>query len=300
MKINIQIILLALFMSVISTNAGLQITEENDVFYHTDRYYTQGASIKWYEKSNYSYGIRNIMYTPQDIAIPEPQPEDRPWAGVTALTIGKINYVPDGMVSWETQLGVVGAWSQSEQIQSWVHKQIGSRHPEGWSNQVPNEVEVNLNIQRSWCLGEYKFKQVRVFSFELGGVANVGTLVDDIGSFSAVHIGYNTPKAHGVQTIMPTSIQQLPFDISVDCFASIVAKYVAHNTMLDGSFFQDGPKQDLEPLVYDKQIGVKLITTLWGFDTTLGYIMTERSVEFKKQEYPQRYGTVIIAFGYSF
>src|SRR5215510_1390955 len=82
----------------------VQSTFENDIFFHSDRYYTDGFQVMWGEKHGeanflsrplerllcphscpdsrrvlYSQKIGQLIYTPEDITIAAPQPDDRPW-----------------------------------------------------------------------------------------------------------------------------------------------------------------------------------------------------------------------------
>lgn len=89
------------------------------------------------------YAAQDI-YTPRNIRIAAPQPNDRPWAG--ALYVGR---------GWETvgvrgqrlvmrridlAAGVIGDASLARQAQIAAHHVIDARQPRGWDNQLHNEL----------------------------------------------------------------------------------------------------------------------------------------------------------------
>jgi hypothetical protein len=170
----------------VNAYAGFRLIEENDVFagesMNDDKYYTQGLEIDYVRdvQSNGNkevvrriYGLRNLMYTPRDITIPEPQPDEHPWAGMTAVTYTEWTRDDYRTEMWEYLFGVTGPWSRSDKIQTWVHKVIGSHRPQGWSNQIPNEVVFNVSYDNYKLLdsvgsGKWGADITQIYGFSLG------------------------------------------------------------------------------------------------------------------------------------
>jgi len=290
---------------------GFRIREENDIFApdNKDHYYTQGLQLDYVDDAGkkgddvvrYLYGLRNVFYTPTDITIPEPQPNDRPWAGLMALSCTIWDRSGTEFVRSEWLAGVVGEWSYSEEIQTKFHKLIGSRKPEGWSNQIPNEVVVNYTTERYhpvWLTGNYNGLGMDLAGL-YGGALGTAFIYGELGL--VLRAGWNLPKDYKSGVIVPTVVKANL--ISAYVFAGVSEKLMLHNVMLGGSFFQDGPKQDMKPFVADGMVGASLgmgriFGTMTDFDVS--YILDYRSREFYDQEDLEHFGSITISFMRSF
>ncbi|MFG0828929.1 lipid A deacylase LpxR family protein [Pseudomonas sp. CJQ_7] len=104
----------------------------------------------------HSWFIAQEIYTPAAIEVAEPQPDDRPWAGV--LYVGR---------SWEAVgrrggalaarriemgFGFVGDASLARQAQERIHRVTGSDTPKGWDSQLHNRVAAAVRVleRRRW------------------------------------------------------------------------------------------------------------------------------------------------------
>ena len=291
---------------------GLTLKEENDVFAipHTDHYYTQGLEIQYVGDavkdgntiSRKMYGIRNLMYTPTDIENPAPQPWDRPWAGLTAGTYSEWELKKGEFTTKQWVLGVVGPWSQSEQIQTWFHGLIGSAKPMGWANQIPNEPILNYTWNRYntvWSVGNgWAVDLTSRYGY------SVGTAFDNAEGGFIGRAGWNLPQDFGMVPIEPTLSLSDFFDrFSLYLSAETLGRGVLHNVTLGGSLFQDGPYQELKPFVADNRIGASLgIRDIFGTRTCLdlSYSLVFRSREFYGQEMNMEYGSIGISLSRGF
>ena len=136
----------------------LSLVFENDLFYDTDRNYTNGVRASWLSSPDgrpawalraarwfplfpdggavrTSYAVGQNMYTPEDIALRDPPLDDRPYAGWLYGSIGLIAETGRRLDQLELTLGVVGPASLAEQTQTFVHEITGSRGPRGWDTQ---------------------------------------------------------------------------------------------------------------------------------------------------------------------
>lgn len=284
--------------------SGFEIVEENDVNFHTDRNYTQGLEFRWYGPVELSsdgfstirhiYGIRNLMYTPTDISIAAPQPLEHPWAGMSALTYTtwSHSFASDYTRSQWT-VGVVGPWAQSECLQKWVHKAIGSPEPMGWSNQVPNEVIVNYNedlYDSTWRIGCATGWSVDL-SFMRGYA--IGTAFVNGHAGYMARAGWDIPLDYNTGTLRPTAT--LASDLSAYVLGSVDGRLVLHNITLGGSLFQSGPSQSLIPVVCDISVGAAVeLRHIFNtdMDLELSYTCTTRTREFTCQEDVQMFGSL--------
>lgn len=171
--------MIGIFLSMLSGSLLAQDAEtpyfhlsvENDLFVFkgdaTDRYYTNGVRLDFfYQKRNrkfpssllvkisddrnvYGWGLAQDMFTPSRIDISTVQFNDRPYAGALFAihSLNSYDYSKKIKVSSELYLGVIGPLSLAEETQIWVHGLFNYTRPEGWKNQVPNDVIINYNLQ---------------------------------------------------------------------------------------------------------------------------------------------------------
>jgi len=292
----------------ITSGANIVLKEENDVFADSDKHYTQGMELLFGymadeggRKVMRRLGVRNLIYTPSEIDIADPQPDDRPWAGLTAIFCDDWYHKEDYYINVETAIGVVGEWSQSDGIQTWFHRVIGSDKPEGWDNQIPNEpfINVTLSYYRPLASAGKPTEWVADFTGTYGGSLGTAFINAELGCMARA--GWNVPIDYRSALIKPTKVEE-GHGLSAYLFASSELRLVLHNVTLGGSFFQDGPKQTMEPLVHDMQLGMALgIRKLPGdTDVGLSYAVVQRSEEFREQEKQNRFGAVTLSVVKSF
>ncbi len=188
---------------------SLRIMWDNDYLVFkgdgTDRYYTNGVRLEYNyttEKRNifsrlllqiaedrnvFTWGVAQHMFTPSRIDIPEVQPADRPYAGALFVIHGLSSTDRSKRITISTELnfGVTGPLSMADQVQTWVHGAIGYTIPEGWGNQVPNDIIINYNL-------EVEHEVVHVpGKLMVSGImgAYVGTLYDAMGAGFSLRMG---------------------------------------------------------------------------------------------------------------
>jgi lipid A 3-O-deacylase len=288
----------------------ISIREENDVWTGSDSSYTQGAEIEymgatdiWRDRpTRFGVSIRNLIYTPEDITIEEEQPDDRPWAGLSAVTLKMQRQHRHETVEHQLLIGTTGEWSYSDEIQTWFHELIGADKPMGWRNQIPEEVVVNYAFNGLHPFATYG--KLDGWAADVAGTygAAVGTAYVYGEGGALVRAGYNMPT-HRLSIITPTSI--FGWRPVGYVFGRAAGRYVAHNISIDGSWFQDGPSQDLEPIVTDLQAGVCVGAESFKYqdqryNILLSYAATRRSDEFEGQNRATDFGTIHLAVGYDF
>lgn len=134
----------------------------------TDRYYTNGLRIDYFytkkqkakfpsslllnisdDNNNiYGWGLAQFMFTPKNISVPDIQFNDRPYAGAlySIHSLQSVDKIKKAKVTSEIRLGVIGPLSFAKETQTWAHRVINYTKPEGWHNQVPNDIILNYNI----------------------------------------------------------------------------------------------------------------------------------------------------------
>ncbi len=150
----------------ISSDHYFRVNYENDLFFHTDYYYTQGVhfelvnpriarlptrflfpALKKYAR-HYGIGLESAGYTPRTIFADSALVGDRPFAG---LAYGKAfmlatNEAKQSRFSAIFILGLMGPAAGGYEIQSYIHRYTGNPDPLGWTYQVKNEVVINYEV----------------------------------------------------------------------------------------------------------------------------------------------------------
>lgn len=151
-------------------------TFENDMYFDTDRYYTNGIqfSTKHAQDSRGRFGllwtgllcdafgcgdhrlmtsqvnVGQLMYTPRDITLRTLQPDDRPYAGLLYYEQVHTFVSPDQrtLTTLSAEVGVTGRASLAEQAQKMVHRILDRPLPQGWDQQVGGSLGVLLTAER--------------------------------------------------------------------------------------------------------------------------------------------------------
>ena len=212
---------------------------ENDTVAGTDRCFTGGAKLGWMSKDLKNYKEKKIwrwlpfvdkpgfqhtfafslgmnIYTPDDISRTDIIEDDRPYAGFLYLAAGIHNISRRILDSWEFYIGIVGPHSYAEQTQKFIHTIITGVYPEGWDNQLKDELALQLIYERKW-----KFPS----------------------SDSREGLGFD-------------AIPHLGGPFSVYAFAALDGKVVLRNIFLDGNTFQDSHSVDKNPFTLDLITGI--------------------------------------------
>jgi lipid A 3-O-deacylase len=158
-------------------------TLENDLFFQTDKYYTNGVQLTVSERLDSRLDITKtvlekvcgiagcgadideflfaqtrvgqLMYTPVKIRDPLPQPLDRPWAGLLYYAADYQFGSKDERVftTISGQVGVIGPGALAEQTQTWIHKVTKNDLPKGWGNQIGGELGLLASIEKRHAIG---------------------------------------------------------------------------------------------------------------------------------------------------
>lgn len=174
---------------------------DNDYFASTDKNYTQGYNFElvapFLQKnpvnylflkptnSEYKYGlsIEHIGYTPDNIKSPDIQYGDRPFAAsimIKSFSIATDTLQKSRLVS-SLNIGLIGPGAFGKEMQVAIHKATGNTIPEGWQNQIKNDLVFNYEVNHEKQLVRYK----NLFSLVSNTNVRLGTL------FTNASIGLN-------------------------------------------------------------------------------------------------------------
>lgn len=191
------------------TSPSLEVRWDNDYLIFkgdgTDRYYTNGVRVEYFyrrvkrnfmqrlllqvadDDNLYGWGLAQHMFTPSRIDIAEVQHSDRPYAGALFAihSLRSVDREKRMSVTTAVKLGVMGPLSMADQAQTWVHNAIGYTRPEGWGNQVPNDVVINYDLEVEREVVHVPGKLI------VSGImdAYIGTLYDAMGAGFSLKMG---------------------------------------------------------------------------------------------------------------
>jgi hypothetical protein len=277
---------------------GWRLREENDYFTGSDRNYTQGMEILLLRERSpvrhVSYGIRNLMYSPSNLATDYDVRTERPWYGMTCAVIG--SYEIEGWTSLrrEAIVGVSGLASQSDHIQRGFHRLIGSDRP-SWEPINSDDLVANILIERQ----DNVLDAGDLYRIDANAICAValGTAFTHVECGMLVRAGRNMARHHSGSIINPTARREQLFAY---LFAEGRARAVIHNAALDGSMWESGYSRDTEFLVGDLMLGasVGLRNPIGTLDlASLSVAVVGRSREFDGQDDSSRFASITLHVG---
>ena len=278
---------------------GFHITLENDVLASTDRHYTHGTRFfylrdntpPWTDKifkgkdKRWGVGLAQYIYTPSDIKIADLIENERLYGGW--LYIENILFVRDDNVMdiIGMDVGITGKDSGSESTQKFIHKIVGSDIPQGWDNQIEEELGINLLYQKK-C--RWRWKYMDIISRGGGSLGNIYTYLN---AGAIIRTGYNIPDNFGYLKMEPAVRVT---NLGAYAFVGADGRLVGRNIFLDGNTFKDSHSVDKEYIVGDLNIGIGIIFR--NFE--LIYSSNFRSKEFKGQDKSNHFSTLVLSWGF--
>lgn len=291
---------------------------ENDTFGGSDRFYTDGISLSlahtgrswldplmdrlpWGEgRRTVSYELGQIMVTPSDTTLPNPDPNDRPYAGLLFAGVSlhlERDHLYHGL---KLLTGVVGPWSLAEETQKLIHEIVDSRRPQGWDYQLRNEPILNLVYEHR---RKYRLAgETDGFSIEALPVANamLGNVLIQ-GQFGGqVRFGYRVPDDFGT-TLMRGMVHLPPPRRTLEpasprwgvyWFGGANANLVARDITLDGNTWRHSRSVDKEWFVPAAEVGMAVYYK--RFQTAFTYVFWGK--EFKGQNNYTEFGALTLSY----
>ncbi len=269
----------------------------------SDQYYTSGLRLGFTSGTNalpdgvqhffnevWGDGVQRIsvdlnqsLFTPRGTQLYPPDPRDRPYAGVLALTGSIIHDTDVARTVLGLELGVVGPLAQGKEVQNGFHNIIGDTPNRGWSTQLRNEPVLEITPSRTWRLpiaqaGGVEFDALP--SIQVG----VGNLRDYIQPGVVVRFGQGLNSDFGVARIQPglsgtdAYTPTRPFAWYV--FAGADGQAVGRDLTIEGNTFQSSRGVAQKWYVGELEAGAALM--LYGVRLT--YSQTWQTQEFYHQK----------------
>ena len=285
----------------------------------TDQWYTSGFRLGWSSaegrppeplawvddgltallgpaNTRWTLGFGQNFFTPVDKRREDPDPRDRPYAGILYGTVGLDRRTSNTLDRFEVQLGVIGPASGARDTQSFVHRVIGDPVPQGWGRQLHNEPVLNLNAERIWRVPVARAGFAAVDVLPAAG-AQLGTVRVAASAGARVRFGQGLERDFGTPRIRPT-IADAPAPVGEGfgwyVFGGVGGYAVGHDITLDGNVFRGSRSVDRRPFVADFEVGAAVF---WQ-NIRLSYTQVWRTKEFDDQSRLFSFGSVSLAFSF--
>lgn len=297
----------------------LTLQVENDSFFGgADGHFTHGMRIAWMSPEDavpqwamdaadhvplfdagasrrIVWSLGQSMFTPDDISVTDPGPEDRPYAGWLYFGVGLVSVNGNRLDNLELNLGVIGPASLAGQTQRAWHRTFGMREPKGWDTQLRNEPGLLLIYDRKWRAWQrFGVAGLGVDLTPNAGVA-LGNVFTNAQAGLTARIGRDLPADYGPPRIRPSqpgSDYFLPErDFGWYLFFGVTGRAVLRDIFLDGNSFRDSHSVDKKPFVGDVQAGFAI--TLGR--TRIAYTHVLRSREFREQKKADHFSSVSLS-----
>lgn len=300
------------------------LTLENDLFAGKDGGYTNGIGYSWgygpyndYAESSapswlvglsdmlfihtsdprekaVSFSVFQGMQTPEDIQAEALIEDDLPYAGL--LGWRSTLYAWDNEVAdqFSVILGIVGPASLAEDTQKVVHRLTGSKKPQGWDNQLHNELVFSITGQRSWRfdMSNGEGFGTDFLTFVSG---SVGTYNSEVATSAMVRFGSGLEETFPAVSILPgRDINPLAGSAGDHfyMFLGAQARYVFNDIFVDGNTYRDSHSVTLKHEGFTVSAGAVWNWEQWG----MLFSVAETSSPFEEREGKGRFGSLSITY----
>ena len=239
--------------------------------------------------ARWAYGLSQIIITPQDIGNPNPQPNDAPWAGYLGVTGTWSAYDNKRLGALQVYLGCQGPCSHAEQIQKFVHEDLGfGEPPKGWDNQLSNKAIANVGYEyrhKIYDVEEERYTRHRfAHDLSVGGQASAGNLVTHLQAMVEFRFGWalamgftKIPDPPGLgMALDPVYLDPEKPIVELKCwrkYFNLVVRYnyITYLAPAQGGATESGydhPKVDSYPGERQALLGFHLVRVPWGIHIT--------------------------------
>ena len=247
-------------------DAFWRVSYDNDFFTATDYYFTQGIVVEVVSPRLRGFPLRKVLlapphstmrygliyeddgYTASDLKARQILINDHPYAGTKQLRMFAIGVdsARRQRITSSLNFGIIGQGAGGAEIQTFIHRHTGNTIPQGWPNQIRNDVIVNY---------EAAFERAVVRSGEhllvtATGAGRVGTFNTALNTGATVLVGRVGDPFRATR-----GGRQLYF------YAKPQLNVVGYDATLQGGLFnRTSPytiaSRDLSRLVYRQQLGI--------------------------------------------
>ncbi len=311
-KLNVTILFFLVFISNLYANnknflQSAFFNYENDSVFGNDRYYSNGIQFSFITKNfkaeenkhvvnifdiknkhyhNFSFGLGQKIYTPNNIKKNYFLKHDRPYAGYLYFFANKTIFHDENKYDIiGTTIGTTGPISMAKWSQKTIHKLIGSPTPQGWKYQLSNEPLFML----SWLHMETINKPIQN-NYDWNLIpklsTNIGTPFTDVKLALEYRYGWNLQNdlIPNKSTTLFTGILNKSSYLNYYVFFELEGNFVICNTFLDGNLFRKN-NFDIKKKLFRFELMIGAALNYKDFYAKISNIYMSK--EFKEQEHDQ-------------
>ena len=284
------------FAQTKEVNNWVSLSSENDFLglaVTSDRYYSYGERVDFMKRLKsdsikqifFSVRLRLEGHTPKYKGKVEADGFRRPFFGWMHSEIRKIETSEKNYYRYGIDIGISGLNAMAGDYQNWYHETlIDDRFVDGWENQTPNKVGLNLLVEYKRTLLATNHSALRV-----GSENSLGNILTFISP--TINYQFNTLKTD----------RYLPFNYSqsrkgnFSMEAEFGFKYEFHNAALQGEYFSHS-----EDFLTDEVILRALLVGSFGIRYTIGHfsIYLNNSFNSKRVKENDFHNTGILGIGW--
>jgi lipid A 3-O-deacylase len=266
------------------------VQTENDSISHTDRNYSAGIRVGWTSPNvdskgnsflpeslvnldNYIWGegrqrisldISDSIFTPKDTNAVNPDPTDRPYAGVMLGSAFMLHDTTNSRSLIGISLGVLGPSSRAREIQNGFHDLIKVVEARGWGHQIKDmpigQMFISHTLRYELTPNPGTGLDVDVLP---SASAGAGTLRDYGQAGIQFRIGQGLQSDFGTTRIRPGLSGSDAYTPNRDfvwyVFAGVDGQAIAWDATLDGNPFHSGRHVSRQPFVAEIEAGIAVI-----------------------------------------
>lgn len=159
----------------------LSLNHDNDFFLLTDRYYSFGLDLSYHRslpenpggfRSQVGVSLFLKAYTPRNIESDLSSDFDRPYAGLSGLSLTYGQGRGRLLFSTTLMAGLSGRRSGTGAFQRWYHNNVVRYKTPSWSEELPSSAQLNVygEVLREWRLleGDFGIEAVPILGLALG------------------------------------------------------------------------------------------------------------------------------------
>ena len=297
-----------LFSHAGSGKTHATLSFENDAFIGEDDGFTNGVAFHWgrepfdeFDASNtpswvrslteglyintmpgkrraISYGVSQIIQTPDEISVEELQVDDVPYMGLLSWKVSQHAFDYNVSDTLSLILGVVGPLSFAEPAQKAYHEVSDTNRPKGWDNQLDTEPVFRIDLNRNWRLLNGQIK--KQFGYDVIGLSqlSVGTISSEIDVGMTIRFGRRLTDTFPMITLIPGREINPVGAVKKAYYFYLggIVRYVGNDIAIDGNTFRDSHSQDLRHDQYIVTAGFNV--SIGDIAITLSYVDTSKQV----------------------
>ncbi|CAH0990218.1 hypothetical protein SIN8267_00310 [Sinobacterium norvegicum] len=285
--------------------ATYAFTFENDTMVHTDQNYTNGLfldynsaakqhtdDLPWFSLSKLpwlsdrqemlnkvGYRFGHQLWTPEDIALTEPEPDQRPYAALMFVETSVKQFSASRVDNYRLMIGAVGEQAQGDHFQKYIHRSIDVNEPMGWAYQIDDQWVLNAGFETDRLIHRDSFFSRWQYDISAKGRASLGNYQTEMATGLITRFGKNLDQSFGGIGFTPGKFNETPqyaADGSTGYFAYAGAegRYRPYDITVDG----DRPGEvstNAEVLQATAVAGLVYYRQRWGTNISLSITSKE-------------------------